>query len=261
MTSEVHLVGGDDLLLFHHAFDGDQLVAQGRGLFKLHAVGGLLHFSLEPCHHRFGGAAQEFAQVVDHRPVFRLGGGANAGGHAQVDVVVEAGARVMAGDDAVTGEIGEDLAQNVERLIDGPHAGVRAEISRAVFGVHPACHGHGRKRIRVVHFDVGVALVVFEPDVVLGPVFLDQVHLEDERLELGADDDRVEVGDVLHQLARFRRIHGLVEIRPHAVAQVDGLAHVNDLARAIFIEVTAGFGGEGVELLLQSRYRFHTSKL
>src|SRR3990170_2547571 len=105
------------------------------------------------------------------------------------------------------------------------------------------------KRVGVMDFDVWVTLVVLEPDVVLGPVLLDQVHLEDERLELRPDDDGVQIGDVLDQLARLGGVHRLVEIRADAVAQVHRLAHVNDLARAVLVKITAGLGWEGVQFL------------
>ena len=85
-------------------------------------------------------------------------------------------------------------------------------------------------------FDVRVALVVLEADVVVRAVLLDQVHLEDQRFQLGSDDDPLDVGDAADQLIDAPVVVGAgVEVRAHAVAQVDRLAHIDDLASASFI--------------------------
>ena len=52
-----------------------------------------------------------------------------------------------------------------------------------------------------MHLDIRVALVILQADVVVRAVLLDQVHLQDQRFQLGADHDPFDVGDVAHQLA------------------------------------------------------------
>ena len=50
-------------------------------------------------------------------------------------------------------------------------------------------------------FDIRIAFVILEADVVMRAVLLDQVHLEDERFQLGTHHDPLNVGDLLNQLA------------------------------------------------------------
>ena len=64
--------------------------------------------------------------------VFRLLDRADAGPGAQFDVVKQAGAGILAGDLAVTGQVREDAAEDVQSLVNCPNAGVRAKIARPV---------------------------------------------------------------------------------------------------------------------------------
>ena len=45
-------------------------------------------------------------------------------------------------------------------------------------------------------------------------------------------------------------VGGFLEVGTDAVAEVDGLADVDDRAVFVFVEITAGFGGEGFEFFL-----------
>jgi hypothetical protein len=79
-----------------------------------------------------------------------------------------------------------------------------------------------------VDLDVGVALVVLEADVVARAVLLDEVHLQDQRFELGADHDPLDIGDALDELAGLVVVLGAgVEVGAQAGAQVDRLADVD----------------------------------
>jgi hypothetical protein len=91
-----------------------------------------------------------------------------------------------------------------------------------------------------MHFDVGVALIILQAYVVVRPVLLDQRHLQDQGFQLGADNNPVNIGDILYQVARFQiRVRAVqlvvVEIGTHPVAQVVGLAHIDDLPGLSFI--------------------------
>jgi hypothetical protein len=64
-----------------------------------------------------------------------------------------------------------------------------------------------------MHLDIRVAFIVFEPDVVMGPVLFDQIHLQDQCPELVADDDPVDIRDVFDQVPGLRILLGIgVEI-------------------------------------------------
>ncbi len=53
-------------------------------------------------------------------------------------------------------------------------------------------------------FDVGVAFIIFQANVITRAVLLDQVHLKDERFQLRPDHDPFNVGDIGYQLAGFK---------------------------------------------------------
>ena len=79
------------------------------------------------------------------------------------------------------------------------------------------------------HFDIAVALVVLQQDVVLRGVGLDLAGFQHQRLELAlADDDieRIGVGDHLADLVIMG--HTLPEILAHPDAQPLGLADIDD---------------------------------
>ena len=109
-------------------------------------------------------------------------------------------------------------------------------------------------------FDIRVAFVILQADVVLGPVALDQVHFQDQGFQLRADHDPLEVGDLAHQAAGLVVVAGIgVEIGAHPVLEIDRLANVNDRPGGVFHNVAAGFGREGIEDALNMLGNFHGS--
>src|SRR3990172_2668755 len=120
-----------------------------------------------------------------------------------------------------------------------PGGGVRTEIARAVLSHLPRNRDCG-ERLSPVDFDIWIALVILEPDVELRAMLLDQVHLEDQRLEFGAYDDPFDIGDLAYQTARFAVQAGIrMKIRADAIAQVDGFSDVNHLRGRAPINITA----------------------
>ncbi|MPM98475.1 hypothetical protein SDC9_145663 [bioreactor metagenome] len=142
-----------------------------------------MHFSLQAAHNGIGVTIQKIAQVCDQLAVALLINGANAGAGTQLDVVIQAGTRVFAGDLAVTGKVREDMTQHIQGLMHCPDAGIGAKVMRAVFD-HLARHRHFGERCCHVDFDVRVAFIILEADVEAWPVLLDEVHLQDERFKL-----------------------------------------------------------------------------
>ena len=104
------------------------------------------------------------------------------------------------------------------------------------------CDGDLRKRVCPVDFDIRVALVIFQADVIFWLVPLDEVHLEDQCLELGSDYDPLDIDDMGDQLGDFAAVgRRFMEIGSHPVAQVDRLADIDDLAGFILHQVAPGF--------------------
>ena len=100
--------------------------------------------------------------------------------------------------------------------------------------------------------DIRIALVILEADIVLRAVFLDQVALQDEGLNLGVGDDEVEIGDVVYQAVQLGGVAGRsLEVGAHPMPQVNRLAHVDHLAPFVLHQVDAGLGGKGLQFVFQ----------
>ena len=93
----VALLGGGDALLLLQLVDGGELVAQARGGFELLGFGGGHHARGERAF-QFGLAAfEEELRVADGLPVdLGRGEALDAGAEAAMDVVLQAGARMVA---------------------------------------------------------------------------------------------------------------------------------------------------------------------
>jgi hypothetical protein len=149
------------------------------------------------------------------------------------------------------GAEGEELVEGVEGLVDGAGAGVWSEVASAVL-LDAAHVGHTGPLLLHGDLDVGVGFIVFEQDVVLGAVLLDQVHLEQQSLQFALCDDNVKVGDTADEAASFvAEAAGGAEIGAHAVPQTLALADVEQLALGVLPEVDAGGFGDALEALLE----------
>ena len=69
---------------------------------------------------------------------------------------------------------------------------------------------------------------------------------------LVGDKDGFDVDGFAHERAGFGvGLRGFEQIGAHARAQVVGLAHVNDLALGVLVEVHAGLRGQGADFLVE----------
>ncbi len=100
---------------------------------------------------------------------------------------------------------------------------------------------HARVLLGDGQLQIEVVLVVLEPDVESGPVVLDEVALEDQRLDLVCAPHELEVVDAPHHLVDPRRLRiAGREVLAQAVAQAQGFADVDDLRFRVAEQVHAG---------------------
>ncbi len=85
-------------------------------------------------------------------------------------------------DHAIAGAVLEYLAQQVKGLVDCPNTGIRSIIFAFVFH-NGAGDGDLGKVFIPVDADIGVSFVIFEPHIILWAMFLNEIHLEDERFQ------------------------------------------------------------------------------
>ena len=137
----------------------------------------------------------------------------------------------------------EGPEQQVERLPDRVGVGVGTEVADPLALGPPHHHGpwpllvEGDRQVRV-------GLVVLQPDVEPGPVLLDQVVLEEQRLDLVADRDPLHrIGGVDHLRGPLRQPGR--EVRHHPAAQALRLAHVQHAAIGVFELVGPRGVGDG----------------
>ncbi len=99
---------------------------------------------------------------------------------------------------------------------------------------------HARVLLSDGQLQVEVVLIVLEPDVESRPVVLDEVALEDQRLNLICAPHELEVVDAPHHLVDPRRLRVAGrEVLTQAVAQAQGFADVDDLRFRVAEQVNA----------------------
>ena len=242
--------GQDDLLLFRHAADGIDPVPHLGGPFELEVLRVVFHTDFEQFDVLLRAAAlhfpfEEFDGFIDRRVVVLEGDLPAAGRAALADVIPQAGPHVRAGarERPVAVREFEDLQCGIHRLADDEPGEVRSDVLRVLFLLLFDILDAPPLFVRDLH--VPVALVVLQKDVVLRHVLLDEAALEDERLELAAAEDVVEVPDVFHHAADLRRVVVLrAEVLADPVLQDLRLADVDDFALPVLHDVDAGDQGQ-----------------
>ena len=69
---------------------------------------------------------------------------------------------------------------------------------------------------------------------------------------LVGDENVLDVDGLAHERAGFGvGLRGLKQIGAHARAQVVGLAHIDDFALGVFVEIHAGLRGQGADFLVE----------
>ncbi|MCG3162075.1 MAG: hypothetical protein JMDDDDMK_03304 [Acidobacteria bacterium] len=119
---------------------------------------------------------------------------------------------------------------------------VGAVISRAVFFDFARLE-NAREVFVDRELQVRVGLVILEHHVVARLVQLDQVRFQDQGFGFGVGDDELEIRDARDKFLRFG-VHRArtLKILAHAVAQVLGLADIDDLALRVLVKIAAGLG-------------------
>ena len=197
-------------------------------------------------------ALEELQHVVDHAAIVGTLLPPHAGRLTPPDVVVEAGTfAALLRQDVVTAPDGVEPPDDRQCAPQLPHVGVGSEVP-GTGDVSAAGHQDSRKWLAQGDGDRGVTLVVLQPDVEPGPVLLDQVVLENERLRLARHHDGFHVGDepLEYLVARTGREIGR-EVAAHPALETLGLPDVQHLTLRVAPEVDSGAFGQCVELALQ----------
>src|SRR3989441_329137 len=182
--------------------------------------------------------------IIDHAPVILDALIANARRFAALDMKVETGpVRRLFRQIPGAGPYREDPADDLQRLAQRRDVGVGTKVAGARNRDAPDDE-HARKRLRQGHGDLRIALIVAQPDVELRLVFLDERVLEQQRLCLVRNDDRLEVGDLPLQHLPLRTALLVGEVVRDARAEIGRLPDVHNLPGGVFPDVDAGASGK-----------------
>ena len=208
-------VGGDGVLAGDRRLEGLEPVALESRALVLERLGGRLHPRVQARGEAVVAAAQDRERALD---VLGVGLGrdlADAGRAAAADLVVEAGPLALQ-ELAVAAR-----AQRVERAEEGEGAPHRLrgregpEVRRAVLR-DPPDEAQARERVRAVHPDDEVGLVVLQPQVVGRLVLLDPRVLEDQGLRGGLRGDDLHVDGAPDEEPHERPGVAPRDVGPHA---------------------------------------------
>ena len=192
---------GRHLLLLHRPLDGAQLVARDRRLLVAQRLAVMPPSRCAAAPRSAPGLPSRKSTIW---PIVSRYGGLldrlDARALASVDEVEQAGPLehpLPLGDVEVAGAEREDLAQQLEGLVDAGGRCVRAEVAAPVADEPPGADDP-REVLAQRDLHERVALVVPQPDVEARPMLLDQVALEEVRLADRVGDDVLDVGDLGH---------------------------------------------------------------
>ena len=239
-----------DAAFLGYPLHGLDAVAQHRRPLELQPLGGLGHVLFQVLGDGLGVSLHEHDDLVNDLRVVLAAGVPGAGSHAAVDVILQAGAWVVAGDGLGAGTVGEEPLHQVHGLADSVGRCERPEVAGAVLG-NPAGDVDAGEVFVEVYLEVGVGLVVLQAGVVAGFVALDKRVFQYQRLRLGAGDDVLEVVDMAHHAARLVGLGGRrAEVGTKAVTKHAGLADVQHRTPDVLHQVNAGTFRCGLKPLL-----------
>ena len=190
--------------------------SDGRAL-ELELGAGVPHLALQPRLHLVRLAGEELAHLGHDPGVLFPAYPADAGRRAALDLVLQARPGTRAEDAVAAAAQRERLEQRVQRVVDRTGRCERPEIL-GLRALGAAMLADQRELVAVAQGDVGEALVVAQDDVERRPVALDQVGLEQQRLDLaGRRDELHRPGEGDHALQPGRQ-HLRLGVGGHALA-------------------------------------------
>ena len=228
------------LVAVGHFADGADLVAQRRRLLEAQRNRLPLHARAQLAQ-QIGALAGEQLAHRGHALLVFLGVDvAHARRRAATDVKVQTRLLAFLEHRAALAQR-EQLVDQGQVDVDLVHLRERAEVLGAVQD-----HGAGAKRLRelfVGEADHRVRLAVLEVDVVARLAILDEGVLQQQRLELVARHDHLEVGHLARHHFRLDVAAGAraaLKVGRHPGAQILRLAHVQHGALAVLEQIDAG---------------------
>ena len=216
-----------------HRAQRQDVVTQLRRTLEIQLRRGLAHLRLQVANHRPGAPLHELTQSLRKRAMLLHRHASHARGRTLVDIAEQAGPSLRLRTLKHTRRTRahrEDAQQLIDRLANRPHLRVRTEIPRAR-PLTLAGHLHAGETLPHRHRQVRVGLVVLKHDVEARIELLNPRELQGQGLHLGTHDGPLNGARGRHHLLGARmQIRQVLEVVSEAIAQVFGLADVDDAA-------------------------------
>ena len=234
-----------DRVALQHRAQRLDVVTQLRRTLEVQLHRGLAHLLLEIADHRARAPLHKLAQTLGELSMLLHGDAPDARGRTLVDVPEQAGAPLSLRTLEHTRRTRahrEHSQQLINGLADRPHLRVRTEVPRPG-ALTFARHLHAGKALPHRHRQVRVGLVVLKHDVEARIEFLNPRELQGEGLDFGTHDGPLHGARGRHHLLGARvQVRQVLEVVGEAVAQVFGLADVDDATLRIGESVDARRG-------------------
>ena len=235
-----------------HAFDIDVLmrldegerlqpVAQGGRALEVQGFACRLHLCAQARLHIAALAREKILGQLDQAQIVRRRDPVHAGRRTALDLVEQAGSRTV-GEDAVgAGAEQEGALQRSDGPMDRAGRGEGAVVIALPVARAPVL-GDLRRGGVAGDQDVGERLVVAQQHVVARHQLLDQVDLEQQRLQLGMGDDHFEARGLGHHAAQTLGQLADLGIGGDPLLQVARLADIECVARFVQHAIDTGAG-------------------
>ena len=239
-------------------FEVFEEIAELRGLFEIHLLGGGLHFGFDLIEHFAALALEELAGGFHAGEVILARDFPDAGCTAVFDDMVKAVFVFhLAWFERTAGANAKPLAHGLQSAAKGACIGEGTEIACAVLLAH-AGEGEAGHRLCEVDSDEQEAFVVAEADVVFRAEFLDEASLEKHGFGIAADDVVFEVPHTIDQGACFQVCREFArghEVAAHSLAEVLRFANIDDMVQPVAHHIHAGLVRHVAENFLKIRAR------
>ncbi len=196
--------GGVDALLARNVGDGLEPIAKDGCLLEIQALRGLIHFRLQLRLDLVRRAAEKAADLVDDSRVVVTADSTHARRRAALDLVLQARPRAVGEDRIATTAQRKCPKQRVQGLVHGTSRRKRSEVVGAVALAATMLTDH-REGVAPAQIEVGKALVVAQDDIERRAVALDEVGLEQQRLDLARGGDELHSGGKHHHALQTHR--------------------------------------------------------
>ncbi len=222
--------GSDDFLPLSHSSDGSNSVADARSTFKFQPIRCFFHPAGQFPNALGTASPQKFQCFLHRLGIFLFADLPPARGTALLDIIIQARSPFsdILRETARTGRQAKNFQRFIHRLLHRPSADIRTDIFGSVVGNLLSFGDPGPWPFR--YTDIAVALVIFQKNIVLRAVLLDETAFQYQRFKFAVCKDIFKIIHMGNHLADFFvMVFFGAKILADPVFQGLGLSDINNL--------------------------------